>query len=183
MKNRYFAVSPIGLNGRNSDQFKDFPFIPVVTAPKIVLLVPDKLMQDLNTRTQVLMATVFNTWPMLIFIIVSAMLAGLTVWLLVSSACCNIHLATFMTQNDSSIDWLIYRAFHCVKSVLIRSFSGPYFPAFRLNTGQYWQDKLRMCTFFPQYLLSTYSNFLESWLLSQHISGKYSHLIPLENIR
>ena len=26
---------------------------------------------------------------------------------------------------------------HCVKSVHSRSFSGPYFPAFRLNTGRY----------------------------------------------
>ena len=26
---------------------------------------------------------------------------------------------------------------HCVKSVRIRSFSGPYFPAFRLNTESY----------------------------------------------
>ena len=25
---------------------------------------------------------------------------------------------------------------HCVKSVRIRSYSGPYFPAFRLNTDQ-----------------------------------------------
>ena len=27
--------------------------------------------------------------------------------------------------------------FHCVKSVRIRSYSGPHFPAFRLNTGRY----------------------------------------------
>ena len=27
--------------------------------------------------------------------------------------------------------------YHCVKSVLIRSFSGPYFPAFGLNTERY----------------------------------------------
>ena len=26
---------------------------------------------------------------------------------------------------------------HCVKSVPIRSYSGPYFPAFRLNAGKY----------------------------------------------
>ena len=26
---------------------------------------------------------------------------------------------------------------HCVKSVLIRSYSGPYFPAFGLNTERY----------------------------------------------
>ena len=27
---------------------------------------------------------------------------------------------------------------HCVKSVRIRSFSGPYFPAFELNTERYF---------------------------------------------
>ena len=102
MKSHY-SVSSVGLDGRNSKHFKDFPFIPVVTAPKIVLLVPDKLMQDLNTRTQVLMATIFNTWPMLIFIIVSAMLAGLTVWVLVSSTCLHTHLATSTTQSNSRI--------------------------------------------------------------------------------
>ena len=30
-----------------------------------------------------------------------------------------------------------YHQDHCVKSVRIRSFSGPYFPAFGLNTGRY----------------------------------------------
>ena len=30
-----------------------------------------------------------------------------------------------------------WRNFHCVKSVLIRSYSGPYFPAFGLNTERY----------------------------------------------
>ena len=27
--------------------------------------------------------------------------------------------------------------FHCVKSVCVRSYSGPHFPAFRLNTERY----------------------------------------------
>ena len=72
-----------GLEGKDSKQYKDYPFVPLVTAPRLVLLVPDALLQDKNTRTTVLMATIFNAWPMLIFIVVSAMLAGLTVWLLV----------------------------------------------------------------------------------------------------
>jgi len=72
------------MEGKASTQFKDFPFIPIVTAPRVVLLVPDQLFQELNSRTQVLLRTIFNTWPMLIFIVVSAMLSGLIVWLLVS---------------------------------------------------------------------------------------------------
>ena len=49
---------------------------------------------------------------------------------------------------------------HCVKSVLIRSFSGSYFPAFGLNTeryfafslnaGKYGPEKLRIQTRFTQ---------------------------------
>ena len=31
---------------------------------------------------------------------------------------------------------------HCVKSVRIRSFSGPYFPAFRMNTGEKNKNKI-----------------------------------------
>ena len=52
---------------------------------------------------------------------------------------------------------------HCVKSVRIRSFSGPYFPAFRLNTerhglsfriqsecGKYGPEKRQLRTPFTQ---------------------------------
>ncbi|XP_065653997.1 uncharacterized protein LOC100209825 isoform X3 [Hydra vulgaris] len=83
-KDRHIDISfPIyGLEGKQSQQYKDFPFIPVVTSPRIVLVVPDQLFAERNTRTQVLMNTVFNAWPMLVFIIASACLAGLTVWLL-----------------------------------------------------------------------------------------------------
>ena len=47
---------------------------------------------------------------------------------------------------------------HCVKSVHIRSFSGPYFPAFRLNTERYWNarkygpEKPRIGTLFTQWV-------------------------------
>ena len=54
----------------------------------------------------------------------------------------------------------LFAAFHCVKSVRIRSFSGPYFPAFGLNTpylsvfspntGKYRPEKLRIRTLFTQ---------------------------------
>ena len=32
---------------------------------------------------------------------------------------------------------MLYSKYHCVKSVRIWSYSGPYFPAFRLNTERY----------------------------------------------
>ena len=51
---------------------------------------------------------------------------------------------------------------HCVKSVHIRSFSGPYFSAFRYspylsvfspNAGKYGQEKLRIRILFTQWLI------------------------------
>ena len=38
---------------------------------------------------------------------------------------------------------------HCVESVRIRSFFGPYFPAFSPNVGKYGPEKLRMRTLIP----------------------------------
>ena len=35
------------------------------------------------------------------------------------------------------LDEMFYLATHCVKTVRIRSYSGPYFPAFGLNTEGY----------------------------------------------
>ena len=34
--------------------------------------------------------------------------------------------------------WYFLNMYHCVKSVRIQSYSGPYFPAFRLNTERYF---------------------------------------------
>ena len=34
---------------------------------------------------------------------------------------------------------------HCVKSIRIRSFSGPYFSAFGLNTGKYGPENSALC--------------------------------------
>lgn len=94
-----------GLRGDDSVQFKDFPMIPLVTAPKIVLMVPDKLMKEKNTRTTVLMSTIFNAWPMLIFICVSACLAGLIVWLLDKKANSDEFPPTFFSGAWEGIWW------------------------------------------------------------------------------
>eukprot|EP00794_Sanderia_malayensis_P000298 gene298-924_t len=77
-----FTFPLYGLEGSSTKQYKDSPFIPLVEAPRLVLLVPDSLFESKNTRTQVLLRTVLNAWPMLIFISVSACLSGLIVWFL-----------------------------------------------------------------------------------------------------
>ena len=56
----------------------------------------------------------------------------------------------------SNYNW---KTIHCAKSAHIRSFSGPYFSAFRLNTerygeitnaGKYGPEKLQIRTLFTQ---------------------------------
>ena len=63
---------------------RDRPFISVVRAPRVILLVhndqPDK------TRTHILITTIANAWPMLVFILVTASLSGIIIWFLVSRA-------------------------------------------------------------------------------------------------
>ena len=47
--------------------------------------------------------------------------------------------------------------FHCVKSVQIRSFFGPYFPAFGLNTDQ---EKLYLDTFHAVFKQVDFNSFM-----------------------
>ena len=57
----------------------------------------------------------------------------------------------FKTKKKVLVGTLIYvnstkcnisqKSWHCVKSVQILSFSGPYFPVFRVNTGKYRPEK------------------------------------------
>ena len=54
---------------------------------------------------------------------------------------------------------------HCVKSARIRSFCGPYFPAFRLSAGKYGPGKLRKWTLFMQGVCSTLRLDVASWSL------------------
>ena len=78
-----FTFPIYGLQGYATTTYKDHPFIPLVEAPRMVLLVPESLFENKNTRTQVLLKTVLNSWPMLVFISVSACLSGLIIWFLV----------------------------------------------------------------------------------------------------
>ena len=46
-----------------------------------------------------------------------------------------VYVKGIYASIESRIE--LWICFHCVKSVLIRNFSGPYFPTFRLNTERY----------------------------------------------
>ena len=49
----------------------------------------------------------------------------------------NCLLTVSFSIDDIAKNTTKFRPEHCVKSVRIRSFSGPYFPAFGLNTERY----------------------------------------------
>ena len=63
-------------------------------------------------------------------------------------------------MSEFRIPFWLHDHFHCVKSLHIPSFSGPYFPAFGLNTeylsafspnaGKYGPEKLRIRILFTQ---------------------------------
>ena len=72
---------PVTGKSLGDESFKDLPYIPIVQAPRVALLVRDKTE---NTKTAQLMNTVFKAWPILIFILVAATLSGIIIWLLVS---------------------------------------------------------------------------------------------------
>ena len=49
--------------------------------------------------------------------------------------CCPVNIAKFL--RAPILKNICERLLYCVKIVRIRSYSGPYFPAFELNTGRY----------------------------------------------
>ena len=49
----------------------------------------------------------------------------------------NSSFNLFLSRIASITIISLYKNIHCVKSVRIRSYSGPYFPAFGLNTERY----------------------------------------------
>jgi len=75
----YDFTFPVYVSKTDKDLYRDQPFVTVVTAPRVMLLVYDG---PQKTRTQNLVDTIFNAWPFLIFILAAAGASGMTVWLL-----------------------------------------------------------------------------------------------------
>jgi len=61
---------------------RDRAFISVVRAPRVILLIHNE--KQTKTQTHVLITTIANAWPMLLFILVTASLSGIIIWFLVS---------------------------------------------------------------------------------------------------
>ncbi|XP_068753162.1 uncharacterized protein [Montipora capricornis] len=64
----------------SANSFRDRPFIGVVTAPRVILLHHNE--QHDKTRTHILISTVANAWPLVVFSLVAALLSGIIIWFL-----------------------------------------------------------------------------------------------------
>lgn len=80
-KQLYDFTFPVYVSKMDKDLYRDQPFVTVVAAPRVMLLVYDGP-QKTKTRTQNLVDTIFEAWPFLIFILAAAGSSGLIVWLL-----------------------------------------------------------------------------------------------------
>ncbi|XP_031573022.1 uncharacterized protein LOC116307021 [Actinia tenebrosa] len=78
-KNMYDFTYPIYVQRWSSKTYKDQPFIPVIHAPRVVLVVYDDVK---ISKTTLLIDTIFYAWPFLLFILGAALAAGLLVWIL-----------------------------------------------------------------------------------------------------
>ena len=58
-------------------------FIPVITVPGLVV-VRSKAKDNSGLLTKVTANSVFDAWPVFVFTLVSALLAGIIIWILVS---------------------------------------------------------------------------------------------------
>ena len=98
------------------------------------------------------------------------------------------HTRTIQVSNIKNCKF-----FHCVKSVHIRSYSGPHFPAFRLNTERYSVSlriqsecgKMRTRitpntdTFYTVLSVSVKASFFSSLNSSFSILLQFHNLVPL----
>ena len=80
-RSAYDFSFPINVFDPKSTKFKDRPFISLVTAPRVILLVKDQAAK--KSRTDVMVQTIMEAWPMMVFIFVTASLSGIIVWFLV----------------------------------------------------------------------------------------------------
>ena len=91
-----------------------------------------------------------TTYPMVISIVNVKHFLFTSVY---SAAICLLTPHTNVNILSCSSILLVYPmviSTYCLKSFLSRSFSGPHFPAFGLNTGKYIPEKLRIRTLSPQ---------------------------------
>ena len=88
--------------------------------------------------------------------------------------------ASWKFWNSNFRDQVFLWDTHCVRSVPIRIFSGPYFPAFGLNTERYGTEKIRMRTLFTQWRVSQMV-MQWWWCMSIMFQTKQHHTVTKTN--
>ena len=78
----YDFTFPLGARQARQKEFGDREFVPLVRAPRVVLLVHDD--HKGTDKTDKLVTTIVDAWPMFLFIMLSASVSGFAVWFLVS---------------------------------------------------------------------------------------------------
>lgn len=78
----YDFTFPLGARHTHQTKFGDRMFVPLVRAPRVVLLAHDNHMG--SKKTLKLVTTILDAWPMFIFIMLLASLSGFMIWFLVS---------------------------------------------------------------------------------------------------
>ncbi|XP_028518307.1 uncharacterized protein LOC110250149 [Exaiptasia diaphana] len=104
--NSYDFTYPVYVQKWKSKTYKDKPFVPVVQAPRVMLIVYDDI-EARATKTSLLVNTIFSAWPFLLFILGVAMTAGLVVWMLEKVARSQEFTVKFATGAWDGFWWAV----------------------------------------------------------------------------
>ena len=73
---------PLYGDGMDATSYRDNPFIPIIEAPRVALLVHNDNSKE--GKPGLIITTILKTWPMLVFILLMAGSSGIIIWFLVS---------------------------------------------------------------------------------------------------
>ena len=79
----YDISFPLYGDSMEDTMYKSNLFIPLVQVPQIALLVPKD--DDISGKTHFIATTIFDAWPMFLFILLISCSSGIIMWCLVSS--------------------------------------------------------------------------------------------------
>ena len=75
---------PLYGDSMEDTMYKSNPFVPLIQAPQVALLIPKD--DDISGRTHFIATTIFKAWPMFFFILLISCSSGIIMWCLDSSS-------------------------------------------------------------------------------------------------
>ena len=78
----YDFTFPLYGDSMEDTMYKSNPFIPLVQAPSVALLIPED--EGNEGKTHFIATTIFKAWPMFLFILLISCSSGIIMWCLVS---------------------------------------------------------------------------------------------------